>query len=80
MICFPFLHKEKFFLKLCPLSILKERLGESQGSSLFSLKSLLRLLDDRSAEHYISNSKNELMNDPTLIMWCKNMSTNKTLL
>ena len=32
------------------------------------LISLLRLLEDRSTEHYISNSKNELMNDPTLIM------------
>ena len=32
------------------------------------LKSLLMLFDDRSTEHYISNSKNELVNDPTLIM------------
>ena len=37
-----------------------------------SLNSLLRLLDDRSTENYISSSKNEPMNDATLIMQCKN--------
>ena len=35
------------------------------------LKLLLRFLDDRSTENYLSNSKNELLNDPTLITCVK---------
>ena len=80
MIYFIFLHKIKKKKKkkkkkklISPLSISKERLGGGGGGGGVRevhpyLKSLLRLFNGRSTQHYTSKSKNELMNDTTLIM------------
>ena len=68
MIYFSFLLKVKNYIH-CPY---QRRGWGSVMEAHPSAKSLLRLLDDRSTEH-ISKSKNELMNDPALIMQCKNV-------